>query len=180
MEADLKSIRFARTIKYCRLLAAVVLASAFIFLWLCFSLDIVMARFGMNPDGPAMIILGAFLIMMGFAAPFILLLSAGLVYTFVVRIGRLNFSTIMLGTLPAALIYGLIVYASMQPKRYPAFAWTMALAAAVGALLAAPVFYVVGIWRTTAAQSQNEGRSPPPRRLGQPNFPRIRTSLIGI
>lgn len=149
MEADLKNIRFAQTIKFCRLLAAVVLTPAFIFFWLCCSLDIVMARFGMNPDGPAMIILGATLIMLGFAAPFICLLSAGLVYTFVMRIGRLNVSMVMLAAAPAALIYGLIVYASMQPNRYPAFAWTMAVTAVLGALLAASVFYVVGIWRNT-------------------------------
>jgi hypothetical protein len=153
MGADRKSIQFARTIRYCRWCAAFVLTSVFTFFWLCFSLDIVMARFGMNPDGPARVILGAFLIMMAFATPFIFLLSAGLVYTFFMRIRRLNLSTVMSGALPAALIYGLIVYASMQPNRYPAFAWTMAVTAAAGAQLAAPVFYVVGVWRNTAAQS---------------------------
>jgi hypothetical protein len=149
MGADRKSIQFANTIGCFRLLVASVLTPAFIFFWLGFSLDIVMARFGMNPDGPARVILGAFLIMMGFAAPFICLLSAGLVYTFVMRIGRLNLSTIMLGALPAAFIYGLIVYASMQPNRYPAFAWTMAVTAAVGVQLAGLGFYVIGVWRNT-------------------------------
>jgi hypothetical protein len=149
MEADLKNIRFARTLKYCRLFAAFVLASLFIFLWLSFSLDIVMARFGMNPDGPAKIVLGMILLMLGFAAPVVCLLSVGLAYSFVIRTGRLNVSTVILAALPAALIYALIVYASMQPNRYPVFAWTMAATAAAGALLAAPVFYVIGIWRNT-------------------------------
>jgi hypothetical protein len=149
MEADLKSIRFANTIRYFRWSVAFVLTPVFIFFWLCFSLDIVMARFGMNPDGPARIILGAFLITMGFVGPFVCLLGVGLAYSFVVRIGRLNFLMVMVSALPAALIYGLIVYASMQPNRYPAFAWTMALAAALGVQLAGPVFYVVGVWRNT-------------------------------
>ena len=154
MEADAKSVQFSNTIGCRRLFAALFLTPLVMAIWLGESFDATVAHYGGNPDGPARVMLGAFLIMIGFGVPFLCLLFLGLPYTLIMaKAGRLNFLAILLPTLPIAVLYSLLVYSSLNPDRFAAPARMMGLAAVPGVLVASLCFYLVGVWRNTARRS---------------------------
>jgi len=154
MEANAKNTRSLNAVHYVRLCAAALLVPIVSVIWLSVSLDVVIAHFGGNPDGPALVVLGAFLIMVGFVAPSGFMLVVGLPYALgMMTAGRLNLRTVLVPALPTAIVYGLIVYSSLQPERNPAPAAAMALSAAAGFLVASLCFYIVGVWRNVAGRS---------------------------
>jgi len=150
METAPKSIGSPSVVQCVRLFAAVLLTPIVVVIWLGISLHMVMAHFGANPSDTASLILGMFLLVVGFGLPFGFMLLIGLPYAIGMLIaGRLNLLTVLVPALPAAIIYGLIVYFSLQPERHAAPARAMAIAAVAGVLVASLCFYVVGAWRNT-------------------------------
>jgi hypothetical protein len=133
-----------------RLLAATVLTPLVMTIWLCLSIDTVMAYFGANPDGPAKLVLGMMVLMIGFAVPLACLLCFGLPYVcFKLAVDRFNFRAGVLPMFLVAIAYSLLVYVSMQPNRHPGIALATALATLPGVFVAGLRFYFVGVWRTS-------------------------------
>jgi hypothetical protein len=64
---------------------------------------------------------------------------------------RLNFRTVMLPTVVMAMVYGLLVYASLHSdnsEKYPWIAQTMGMLSTLGVILSGLCFYFVGVWGT--------------------------------
>ncbi len=147
-----------------RLALAFVLAPIITVVWEGFSLDAVTAWFGGRADGPAGVMLGAFLIVVGFAVPFFFLLIIGLPYVLLMlRLRRLNFGTLLLPTVASSLIYGWVVYASLSPQRHPAPARMMGITAVAGVIVSGLCFYLVGVWKN--GQKRQGAPAVPPAQV---------------
>jgi len=144
-------VKGPRAARYARWVLAVVLTPLTMAVWLGGSLGVVMVCLGGRPGDIARLMLAMFVVMVGFVLPFACVLFLGLPYSIVMsRRGDLNWRTFLLGALPVAVIYGLVVYSSLSPDRYPTFAVTMALAAMPEVLLASLCFYFIGFWCNTS------------------------------
>jgi hypothetical protein len=153
MEATMQSSASSRVIRVLRFLAAFVLTPLVMMIWLGVSVDTVLTYFGANPEGPARVILGAMIVMIGFGVPSAALVFFGLPYVlFMLSHNRLTFLAILVPTCPVALAYSLLVYSTMQPARNPALALALATATLPGVLAAGLFFYLVGVWRNAGSQ----------------------------
>jgi len=153
METTPKTTRSPSGVQYVRLFAAILLTPIVVVVWLSISLDMVMAHFGANPNDTTNLLLGMFLVVVGLGLPFGFMLLVGLPYAIGMMIAqRLNFRTVLVPAMPLAILYGVIVYFSLQPERHAAPARAMALAAVAGVLVANLCFYVVGVWKNVAGR----------------------------
>lgn len=144
------SVKRWRVGRYARWLLAAVVTPLIVAVWLGGSLDVVLACLGGHPSDTARVMLGIFVLMVGLVLPSAVVLFLALPFALVAsRTGQLTWRTALLITLPVAAIYGVIVFSSLSPQRYPTFATIMALVAMPGVLLAALSFYFVGFWRNT-------------------------------
>jgi hypothetical protein len=130
-----------------RLVTACLVTPVILTVWLSVSLDAMVAYFGGHPDGPAAVMLGAFVIVLGLLAPFTCLILVGLPYALIMLMkGRLNLLAVALPTLFLAVVYALVLYRSLLYYRHPAFALSVALLSVPGVMLSGLCFYVVGAW----------------------------------
>jgi hypothetical protein len=117
-------------------------------IWLSSSFDGVIAHYGMDPDGPALIMAGLLLLQ-----PVTMIFSFGAFIglpcvIFLWASGRLRFLALMLFTVLAGLVYGLIIYVSLHPWGDPSVAPAMGVMSALGVLVFSLCFYIVGVWKS--------------------------------
>lgn len=135
-----------------RLTFAFVLTPAVMLVWFCLSLDGAMALCGMDPDGPALVMLGMLLFGPLMAA---LLLGVALWLFYLVAVlgeHRLSFPGVMLPTGLLALTHGLLMYLSLRPWGDSSFAPVMGLLSTSGVIASGLYFYFVGVWRMVMRQ----------------------------
>ncbi|MBN2130484.1 MAG: hypothetical protein JW741_13370 [Sedimentisphaerales bacterium] len=156
MKTESKGIR----LRAFRLFMAFILTPLVLMIWVGMSLEAVMPHFGAHPDGPAKVVLGLFVMVVGFGVPFSCLLCLGLPYVFVMLgKGRLNLLTVGLPTLLLAIAYGLGIYRSLLYYRHPAFARSIALLSVPGVIVSGLFFYFVGVWKIVQEKPESPGDS---------------------
>jgi len=162
MAAGANIVEFSGRVRLARLLLVVFLTPLVTAFWLGGVQDGVIKYYGGNPDGPALVMLGAFVIVIGLAVPSFFMLFVGLPYALIMSgKGALTFSTIILPALPIGIVYGFLAYSQWFPDRYPTQARIMGLAALLGVFVASMCFYIVGVWRNTALGANNEKDGSP-------------------
>jgi hypothetical protein len=137
----LTGIRFATGF----LLWPVILTSS-----LCLTMDVVLARLGGHPDGPANIGLGCMILQIGTIIPFLAVLFFGLPYVLVMREKRrLGFWGVMIPTLLFSVAQPALVYISLCGM-HPAhpLAEAVAMPQVPFVILCGLLFYFVAVWKS--------------------------------
>lgn len=136
--------------KRIRLFLGFLLAPTVVPLCLCLSLDIVTQRLTSSPgvqvNDVGMVVLGLFVLNIGFGLAYFGALCFGLPYVLVMLDrGRLNFRAVMTPTLVLSLVYCGVVYLSL--KNHYSFAEVIAAISVPAVILSGLSFYFISVWR---------------------------------
>jgi hypothetical protein len=143
------SMSLQRWLEGTRLFLGFLLAPVIVTISLSACVDLVFAYLGANPDGPAEVMLGIFLLTVGLGMPYFAALCVGLPYVIaLLNREQLNFRTVMIPTLVISVVYPLVVYFSlcnMHPSHL--FAEAVAAPQVLDVILAGLCFYFIGVWK---------------------------------
>ncbi len=157
MDADVKASGFLDTIRWFRLLAAMILAPLVMTFWLGRSVDIALIRAGAHPDGPALIWLSFKLWIVGFGVPFLVMFCWVVAYfRRSAETGRLSIRAIILRGLLVGVPYTALVCWSFDLGRFLRYALPITMRAVPGMLLASLCFYFIAVWRNFARPPVSE------------------------
>lgn len=115
----------------------------------CYAMDVVLARLGAHPDGPAKIILASIDLGSGLLIPCLAVLFLGIPYVLVMRDQRrLGFWAVMIPTLLFAVAQPLSLYLSLCGMHPPhPLAEAVALPQVAVVVLCGLLFYFVAVWK---------------------------------
>lgn len=138
-------------LKAIRVFLAFLLAPAIVSICLFTSLDLVLARLGAHPDGPALIMLGTFALILGLVVPYLGALCLGFFYFIHACLGqrRSDFWAVAIATLLFALVYPTVVYLSLRDSLHASHSVAKAVAApqVPAVILSGLCFYFISLWK---------------------------------